>query len=43
MTDTPASDVTGFLRAWTGGDESAQHKLADSLERAAPKRTSLSE
>ena len=31
MADTPASNVTGLLRAWTGGDESAQEKLAPIL------------
>jgi len=31
MTDTPASDVTGLLRAWTDGDESAQERLAPIL------------
>ena len=33
MADTPASNVTGLLRAWTGGDESAQDKLAPILWR----------
>jgi RNA polymerase sigma factor (TIGR02999 family) len=28
MTDSSAVDVTGLLRAWTGGDSSAQEKLA---------------
>ena len=31
MADTSASNVTGLLRAWTNGDESAQEKLAPIL------------
>jgi len=31
MADTSASNVTGLLRAWTDGDESAQEKLAPIL------------
>lgn len=33
MTDTASPDVTGLLRAWTGGDSSAQEKLAPILWR----------
>ncbi len=31
MADTSAPDVTGLLRAWTGGDSDAQEKLAPIL------------
>lgn len=33
MADTATPDVTGLLRAWTGGDSSAQEKLAPILWR----------
>ncbi len=33
MADTASPDVTGLLRAWTGGDSNAQEKLAPILWR----------
>ena len=33
MADTASPDVTGLLRTWTGGDSSAQEKLAPILWR----------